>query len=171
MSMVDEIAAHVKAGRLWHVVPDLPGLAVERDVFASEQVFAFLTDDAAVPQTFARVGGKAKAKIDRFVSGGVVRLALDPHDKNRASFVARNAPVAMGIVDVRITDPKPMVRIFGGFAAKDVLVLLDWHPRSGLDFQRAVVECRRTWNQLFNNQPPLIGDTHDCYITGHFEIG
>ncbi|WP_336067109.1 hypothetical protein [Nitratireductor rhodophyticola] len=171
MSTANDIAPLVEQGRLLHVVPDLPGLSVVRDVFATQSVYEFLTDEDAIPAQYARVSGRAKAKIDHFISGGVVTFALDPQDKARTSFIARNDPVEMGIVDVRITDPKPMIRIFGGFAARNILVLIVWHPREGLHFQQAVIDCRREWNSLFNNSAPLIGDTHECYLTGHFEIG
>lgn len=171
MSPIDEIQSLLASNQLRHLTPTRLGQAVVRDVFVNDDVFNLLDENGTLESRFERVAGRARSKIDAFISGSTVTFALDPHEKNRTSFLARNAPIAMGIVDVRITDPKPMIRIFGGFAAKNALVLLSWAPRDGLEFQKEVIQCRAKWNKLFNNKAPLIGTTHDEYLSGNFDIG
>ncbi|MBB6489185.1 hypothetical protein GGD46_006512 [Rhizobium lusitanum] len=171
MSILEELQNHVSTGRLSFVRPMLPGRGVERNIFVSTEVGEFLNGGASVHARFDRVAGEARAQIDAFTTGRAIRFAMDPMRKDPATLVARNAPTSKGIVDMRIRQPRPQIRIFGAFAQVDSLILLTWEARDNLRFGAAVKRCRAQWDLLFPQNSPLIGATHAEYISRNIIIG
>jgi len=165
MSIQELLQRHISAARLLFVTPLLPGRAVERNVFVSPDVAKLIVGDTSIPARFHRVGGEARAQIDAFTTGRAIRFAMNPMHKDPATLVARNEPTNKGIVDLRIRQPRPPVRLFGAFAQVDVLVLLTWEERKNLRFNAAVKRCRGQWDLLFPHNAPLIGIAHHEYIS------
>lgn len=171
MSIRNAIQGLCQAGDLQLLVPSIPSFSVKRDVFLSGSVRDFLDAAPGVDRAYHRQGGRALSLLDRFSTGSYMTFGMDPYDKKASSILARIAPVGLGIVDVRVTDPRPMVRLFGGFAATDVLVLLNWAPRDGLDFSAQAALTRAHWNALMGNHAPIVGTKVEDYVSKHFHIG
>jgi len=173
MSIVDEIKTHCDNGNLFHLLPIEPGRSVERDVFVSKEIWDFLDgNDADVK--LQQVGARAYRRLESFVCGNAVVLGMNPLQKDRTSLIARNDPTSDGVVDVRINDPQPAVRIFGCFATRNVLVLLLRRTRQELaqkGFASSIRLCRRQWDHLFSSCTPLVSEDPHDYITGTFDIG
>lgn len=173
MSINAAIAAAVHDKKLHHLLPVEQGRSVERDVFVSNDVLEFLNGDSK-DQSFSNVGLRAYRRIEGFICGNPIVFGMDPSDKKSTCLIARNHDVAQGVVDVRVNDPQPAVRLFGCFGEKDVLVLLLWRSRQLLaqkGFARSVRETERLWKALFPKHPPFIRDKADDYISGIFHIG
>jgi len=85
--------------------------------------------------------------------------------------VARNNPVRKGIIDLRVTGYRPDARIFGAFAKLDTLLLLTWAPKTGLHYATEIGKCRATWGVMFPNHNPLIGASHEEYISNNVILG
>lgn len=173
MSIRDDIAQACKDGKLFHVLPIEQSRSVERDVFASKAVWEFLQGNDP-DYNFVTVGLRAYRQIERFVCGNAVVFGMDPLNKRSTSLIARNDDVNFGVVDVRVNDPQPAVRIFGCFAEKDVLVLLLWRSRKFLQnkgFSSSVKRSRAEWNTLFPKYSPLVSESPHDYISGIFDIG
>lgn len=173
MSILNELAKLSGERRLSHLLPLEPSHSVERDVYVSESVWDFLDGDVD-DENLARVGARAYRRLESFIRGKPVVLGMDPRQKDRTSLIARNDDPADGVVDVRVNDPKPAVRIFGCFAAQNVLILLLVRTRSDLakkGFAGSVKECRRHWDTLFPGYAPLVSENPNDYLTGTFDIG
>ncbi|MBN13893.1 MAG: hypothetical protein CMJ15_01520 [Pelagibacterium sp.] len=165
MSIAETIKELLKDGQLHFIVPALPGLSVKRDIFVSQEVYDLVGDEAVVSPDLERVSGKARAKIDYIASGGVFVFAMDPMNKSVTSLVARNHNIPQGVLDVRINDPKPELRIFGCSAGCDVLVLLTWAKRKNLKFKAEVDRCQQVWTSMFPDKQPLVGRNHEQYFS------
>ncbi|WP_158665335.1 hypothetical protein [Sinorhizobium fredii] len=152
------------------LVPARPSYLVQRHIFLGKEVQQFVDGDG-VDGRFARLSGRTLSVLERISNGSYVTFGMDPHDKDASCTIARVDPVLLGIVDVRIRDPQPAIRVFGGFAEPDILVLLKWMPRAGLDFRAAAQLCRQEWDSLFPGHPPIYGEKVEDYVSKHFNIG
>jgi hypothetical protein len=173
MSIKVQISNHVEAGTLYALSPAIAhdNSQLKRGVFVSDEVWNLVGDDVPVSEELERVSGQARSRLDSFSLGRSVVFAMHPRQKSVHSDIARNAPIESGIVDVRITNPEPTLRIFGGFAGRDILVLLTWKHRKDLDFEVEVTRCKLEWGKFFPGNIPLIGTTNDEYISGKFIPG
>lgn len=165
MSIDAEIGRLVSEGSLTFLSPALPGISVVRDVFVSPDVLSLVGDSPTVAGEYARISGRARAKLDNITAGRVFVFGIDPHQKSVTCTIARNAPPSFGVIDVRVTDPRPQVRLFGCVAKKDVLILLTWAPRGGLQFANEVRRCATQWQSLFPNHPPIVSDDPNDYFS------
>lgn len=173
MSIHDDIARLCRKGELVHVLPIEQWRSVERDVFVSKEVWEFLQGNDPDPK-FQAVGLRAYRRIERFICGASVVFGMDPLNKRSTSLIARNNDVRLGVVDVRVNDPQPAVRIFGCFAEKDVLVLLLWRSRKLLQdkgFASSVKRTHSQWTALFPHHSPLVSESPHDYISGILDIG
>ncbi|KKB81041.1 hypothetical protein VW35_02415 [Devosia soli] len=137
-----------------------------REVFATPDVYRFLngkTDN--VRRELAKRAADSRVAIDRFIAGASVTVGMDPFDKAARCQLARNYPPNDGIWDFRIRDPKPHVRIFGGFAERDVFVALDYRNRDALDFDGAVATMVLLWKDMFDSYQPVTGDNINAYLS------
>jgi hypothetical protein len=171
MSIEETIAKLEKSKDLTFLCPVMPGVSVVRDVYVGSEVLSLVGDDATPSAEYEEVSARARARLDHFSAGKYVVFALAPRNKSVHSDIARNAPIDKGILDVRITDPNPQIRIFGAFLQPDLLVLLTWASRVDLDFPAEIDRCRKEWDRLLPNDPPLIGQKHDDYISSKFIAG
>ena len=152
-------------------VPARASYKVSRHIFLGEDVQRFIDRDEMLDTKFHQISGRTLALFDRFSNGSFITFGVNPHDKMSSSWVARVDPVDQGIVDFRVTDPKPAVRFFGGFAMPDVLVLLTWGPRENMNFRSEVLRCKEQWKNLFVQYEPIISDRVEHHVTKHFRIG
>jgi hypothetical protein len=168
MSIIDEIRSLTDAGVLTHLLPIEPRRSVERDVFVSSEVWDFLQGNNSDPK-FSAVGLRSYRRLESFICGDLLVFGMDPSRKKSTSLVARNDDVKQGVVDVRVNDPQPAVRIFGCFAKKDVLVLLRWRSRADLQskgFASSIRACQGDWQTLFPNYRPHYSEDPNDYISG-----
>ncbi|PSS59832.1 hypothetical protein C6558_36010 [Ensifer sp. NM-2] len=172
MSIRKLISGHVGTGLLRALSPAIAGdKPLVRGVFVSNEVWSLVGDDVDVDEKLERPSGQARARLDSFSFGKSIVFALNPRNKSVHSDIARNAPISDGVVDLRVTNPKPSLRIFGAFADKDLLVLLNWELRENMDFDAEIKKCKLNWHGLFPHHPALIGNTHDEYLTKPFVVG
>lgn len=171
MSIQIEIQKHCEAGALKLYVPVRRAFLVERHVFLGGEARSFVDWDGTVDEQFDTVSARTSSVLDRFCNGSYVTVGMDPHNKRSTSLIARVDPIGGGIVDFRITDPNPAVRIFGGFAAVDLVVLLTWSPRENCDFRAEVARCRKSWDALFPKHQPIVSEKIESYVSKHFNAG
>jgi hypothetical protein len=165
MSIDAQIGQYLSSGTLFAIAPAQPGKASVRDVIVSKDIWDLVRDDATPPAELELVWGRVRARLDSIVAGSMFLFGLDPFNKSIGSHVARTDPVEVGIVDVRIRDPKPAIRVFGGLAKPDVLVLLSYAYRDNLNFKQEIAQARALWDNLFPNHPPMTGKSHDDYFS------
>ncbi|MBX9467050.1 MAG: hypothetical protein KL839_03980 [Rhizobium sp.] len=122
-------------------------------------------------EALAATIGRTRAKLDVFCGGKTVVFSLNPFGKSPATLVSRNKPVRRGIVELRPTAYNPDVRLFGGFAATDVLVLLTWAYKTGIVYKSEVAACHIAWKAMFGNASPIVGETHAEYISSNVIAG
>lgn len=147
--------------------PVSPGITVVRDIFVSKEVLDIVGDEATPPDAIARVAGKARAKLDLITRGNMFVLGMDPKPgrKSPTCLIARTSPLTSRILDLRVSDPNPGVRIFGGLAKRNVFVALTWAPRENCDFSVEVARCRSEWNKLFPDHPPFYSTDYKEYFS------
>lgn len=87
--------------------------------------------------------------------------------------MARNAPIGGQVFDIRCTDPKPGIRVFGRFIELDTFVALTWDYRenlNGRDFDDAVARCIREWQRLFPREHLFAGRSLNEYLTNFYAV-
>ena len=122
---------------------------------------------------------RVRADLDAFVTGAVVTICLEPFEASDERFGLLHKP-SYGIFDVRCFDPRPNIRILGGFADQDLFVALTFHPRSkpiswldrpplgdggSVEWASAVHDTRKEWCDLFGSEQPRTGKTPDVFLT------
>jgi hypothetical protein len=109
--------------------------------------------------------GCIEADLDLWVLGGRVYL------NERARFLCRLWPPPPEIWEVRVTEPRPQVRLFGRFIEPDTLILTKFHLRDQLGKRESRVwitamrDCERKWAALFPATPPFSASTIHRYVT------
>lgn len=166
MLIEDQLRLHTRSGDLVHWQPSIPSIGCHRHVYVSSAVSSLLNDTNNPDEKLAATIGRTRAKVDIFCSGRKIVFALKPYVKSPATLVSRNKPVDLGIVELRPTAPTPDLRLFGGFAAVDVLVLLTWAYKTGIDYNVEVPACSDEWNKYFGKRP-IVGATHADYISNN----
>jgi len=92
-------------------------------------------------------------------------------NKKRGLFLDSLDPPPDDVWEIRVTAPRPQVRILGCFADPDTLVLFCMHSRSYLGKKgsaawiAAMGTCSTNWATLFPNDPPFRGKTIHDYVT------
>ena len=167
--MSTRLAANLRvtAGDLIRYVPALSGMPAVRTLYLSPAV-----DDLVggrVPELEAR-GGELMANLDSFVQGQRLVVSLRPHKAGNA-YMGLLGPESYGIWDIRSRDPRPALRVFGGFLEKDVFVGLTWRVRLQLEarnsaqWEHAISECRSRWTTLVPEHLPITGERVSDYFT------
>lgn len=118
--------------------------------------------------------GQLAANFLRFSSNEDITVGDDPRNKDIGAFMARTEPVQDGIFDIRSRDPRPAIRVFGGFAEKDVFVAVTWKWRKELDddkkFGRAVLQALGAWNDILPDSKPLYKEDLNDLLGSKFTI-
>ena len=80
-------------------------------------------------------------------------------------------PEADGVWEIACRNPKPSIRILGGFTETDVLAALVWRYRNPLgakgspEWGEAIRECKSEWAKRFLVYPPHVGRNINEYIS------
>lgn len=161
MSICPHIRSLVQAKKL-HPYKPLPG----------PRRCLFLTDEAMrdLEQGLVRLlalRGVVEEGLKRWVYNG--RVWVDLEGKPR--FLKPLCPPPDGIWEIRFTDPRVQVRLFGRFAKPDTVIGTKFHTRQMLgrkgsrDWQSAMSNCESRWQELFPSFKPFIGKTIHEYVT------
>lgn len=182
MSIRAAITAHIEAGRLYQVLPAIPGDLVERTLVISEEVNQ-LIDGPWVSSTLERRANRLRADLEAFVKGDWIGVSLTPHAHKTAYMGRLDAPKDE-VWDVRSRDPKPGLRVFGRFAEVDLFIGFTWQPRSvewadrrplgngtSLEWHFEIIECQQQWGSLFPTYTPKHGaEIHDYISSRAFSV-
>jgi hypothetical protein len=110
--------------------------------------------------------------LDHFTLNGEIAIAENPRRKPSWAYLARMEPEGTEIWDIRCIDPRPGIRAFGGFSELDTFVALTWDYRENLeteeDWNAAIAQCRRAWDELFHPEPPFRGASLNEYLSDNY---
>ena len=161
----------VDGGELVRLPPLLPNGTVMRDVFVTHQVDRYLRQAATgLSPSVLKKAVDTRLALDRFSLGKRQVVRLDPNADAPSAQLARNHPTSAGIWEFRIRDPKPQIRVFGGFALQDTFVALDYRERAGLDFDEAVRNALDLWRHLFKDHRPVTGENINDYLSDRYHL-
>jgi hypothetical protein len=165
MSIKPYIASLVKAGTLRPYMP--PGSQrARRCLFLTDEAMRDLASAAGlIPLVGLR--GVVEAELKRWVHGGRVWVDL----KGKPRFLKPLCPPPPEIWELRFTDPRVQIRLFGRFAEPNTIIGTKFHTRQMLgkkgspQWRRAITTCENRWNELFPANAPFAGKTIHEYVT------
>lgn len=112
--------------------------------------------------------GELLATFDTFLGGRLITIG-GRNDKD--AYMKFLEPEQEEVWEIRSIDPKPSIRVFGRFAAKNVFVATNMGFRSDLggfgsiEFRAAMTHCKRAWSRCFHTWPPHKGKSAHDYIS------
>ncbi|KAB2725660.1 hypothetical protein [Brucella anthropi] len=115
---------------------------------------------------------RTRSVFDSFTVGKRMTFGMDPYDKEKHCEIARTGPVELGILSIRIRDPRPQLRVFGAMASKDVFIGLMWKERNAIadKFRQNVKNSKKEWDRLFPHHSPIVSENADEYFSNHFLV-
>lgn len=139
-----------------------------RTVFVSQDVMEVVMPPFAWGWT-GRRHQSLRALLDAFTEGDFITVGAAPRNKAPSAIMARVEPICAEVWDFRCLDPKPGIRVFGGFSEVDTFVALTWDYRENIEddayWTAQVHDCKAAWQDLFGRIPPHSGDSLDAYIS------
>jgi hypothetical protein len=171
MSIRDEIGFRVKEGRLASLPPLLPGAVAERFIFVSDELNQLIGNAVIFSAETSSRMVRLRADLDHFTCGGNITVSFSPYSKPKSTYISLVDPDDAGIWDIRSRDPKPGMRVLGGFAEPDVFVALCAATRDELggpgsrEWRNFIETAKTKWVQLFNTYPTVKGDKLESYIS------
>ncbi len=154
--------------RLFFLPPLIPSAKVIRELFVSEEVNKVAHPPWPVTTEGRRLT-QMRAYLDAWTQGDRITVADDPYKKPKATRVARTDPPRDDIFDIRCVDPKPGIRVLGGFADKDLFVALTVNFRENLaedkDWRDEIERCKARWRNLFHPHQPFHGASLNDYLS------
>ncbi len=170
MSIRDEIKA-ILGKELFVLLSEFGGEETPRTIYYSIEVREIIEGATSSGKNKMRFSS-AKAVMDAFIELGEILFGLDPHNKSAHARMARTDPVSEGVVDFRVLDPSPGIRVFGCFSEPDTFIALTWRFREEMDssgeFDAEIARCKDKWRQLFPTAAPHIGTKAYDYVTENF---
>lgn len=177
MSIDALISDLVRAGQLHAIEPTMPGDPLRREMLVSAEVRGHL--DGPWPASAWRTRcSRLRANLESFVLGDVISACTVPFSAGKA-YLGLLSPPTAGYWDIRSRDPKPSLRILGGFARYDTFVglipavrcdpseYLDRGPlgdKFSPEWRSAILETKAEWKRLFLAYPPISGtDLNDLF--------
>ena len=158
--LIDE---HVAAKRLFRLHPYEPATKVARLIYVSPSLSAYL-------QSEDTRAGYVHGDLDSFIGGDRILVSLIPH-KARKAYMGLLEPTLNGIWDIRCRDPKPGIRVMGGFSKINHFVALTYFERkikdTPADWRITIAECDREWNALFGNELPITGEHPSDFLSNY----
>ena len=157
MSIRQEIWNRVTEGRIRQLSKHVPTDPSLRSVYLTrklhDQVFMDRWDIKDI-ERFAYL----EADLEHFVISKTLK----------STYLYGLSPVLEGIWEIRSRRPRPSIRVFCMFAAKDTLVCTHLALRKDLgeDFQAEIRMAKAIWRQLFNPYNPLCSNNVNELFTG-----
>lgn len=168
MSIRDQIAHLTEIGSLVHLVPKRKGAGVPRVVLLDRGLHEAIVQPE--PNKAERMG-RLRADLDHFTTGGFIVVGKG---RQNECFLKLLSPVADGICELRSRNPKPSLRLLGGFAEIDVFVGMSIHDRNDLgaegsrEWRDAIVSVKSAWSRSFISYPRVSGGTFNDYLSRSF---
>ena len=107
---------------------------------------------------------RVRADLDWYVAGYLILVTDDGYMKPLD-------PETDGIWEILCRNPKPSIRIFGGFTEPDVFAAVSWCHRKPLgekgsqEWAAAIRECKTEWRKHFLTYQPHVGNNINGYIS------
>jgi hypothetical protein len=182
MSIIPIIQNHLAgpSPKLVMLEPFLPFDPFVRHLVMTNEVAAHVLGPWASADQEKRCA-RLRADLDAYVTNDVMSICLEPFEAENERFGLLYKP-SYGIFDIRCYDPRPNLRVLGGFAQQDWFVALTFHPRSkevswikrpplgdggSVEWANAIHETRDIWKELFGDHPPITGSTPDVFLTNY----
>jgi len=172
MSIHDEIKARCQEGGLYRLASLMTGTLERRGIYVTPELSTLIhgpwSDHAE-----ERRWGAARAYLDQFITGRLIILPAGTWHNH--AYMGRLDKPEDEVWDFRIKAPRPGMRLFGRFAAKDLMVVVTWAERSQFrsrktregrkDWNDAIRACQVAWRNLFPTYDPLNGAYPDDYLS------
>src|SRR5262245_27946994 len=113
MSIDDEIASHMSAGRLFCLPSLIAGFETVRTMYVSQEIFYHVVGPFTDDHDGERLA-ELRQTLDAFLEGAEFSVAEDPYTKPSDAMLARVAPMSAEIWDIRVIAPNPGIRVLGG---------------------------------------------------------
>jgi len=170
MSIQAIIIERCKEGLLFPIEPSIPSDSIVRGLYASKEVYERLLNYSDTSGAW----GTVKATMDDFVSGRLISVGYEGRRHKSTHKMALLEPKHNGVWEIRVTKPRPAIRIFGQFAAKDLFIVLEWGERKALgefgskEWKTITRNCKAQWRRLFNPYNPLLEEDENDYLSNIF---
>ena len=169
MSIADLILALEHQGQLRRFLPPRTRLPAVRRLYLAVPAMKDFDDPHSAANYFS---GRSfvEGALTRWVLGGRV-WAVERRKKREGGFLKRLEPPPNDVWEVKVTEPRPQVRLFGRFAEADTLILTKFHLRDSLkekgssQWGAAMTECDNLWSALFPRIPIYSKSTISDYVT------
>ena len=187
MSILEKIEKRKREGRLFVLPLQQVNESPVRTILVTPKLYKQLTGaDWKTADEAIRLS-KLRGDLEHFIKNGQISMHLDPSQRKQtkaaqAAYMGLLKKPENGIFDIRSRDPKPGLRVLGGYAHKDVFVAIECHPRSrrvpwlgwpplkdgkSKAWKEAIGKCRKKWKDLFGQDTPLTGSDPDVFLTGN----
>lgn len=177
MSLLDDIWKWRKQQELILLDPFLIAAPIKRKLYASKDMYKFLTYEPSAELEKARIL-RLQGALDRYISGANIAVALR-HRKKPTANVARLHPPNCEVWTIRVRPQsqdqqlEPQLRAFGRFAGPDLFIMFTCADRDdirGEDWNTEIRLCQTEWERLFYPEPPpTIGSMKvNDYISTNF---
>jgi hypothetical protein len=166
MSIRVEVKRCVTAGTLFVLQPAVPSSPVRRTLTVSAEMHGLLHGPWTTPEDEIR-WNRVRADFDWFIGGNLIAVTEDGGHMKPLN------PETDGIWEIPCRNPKPSIRVFGGFTETDVFAALSWRHRKPLrekgspEWAEAIRECKAEWRKCFLTYPPHVGNNINEYISEH----
>jgi hypothetical protein len=171
--MCDEVKRRCDEGRLHLLRTRFPS-ATEQRVICVSTLLRSQIEGPWDSDTEAARWGRVRADLESFVQGDIITIPKEGQWRNAAYMLRLIPPSSPEVWEIRSRAPKPSIRLFGRFAAKDFFVALLWEwriflggPRSRM-WRDVSVQCTTEWRGLFPSYDPASGDYPDAYLSDSF---
>src|SRR5215207_9842612 len=131
MSIQDEIRLHLNK-ELFLLTSEFGGEDTPRVIYYSIEVQQIIDGANSLSKNRNRFAS-SKAVMDAFIDLGEITFGMDPFNKASYARMARTDPIDIGVIDFRVLDPKPGMRVMGCFSELDTFIALTWGFREDLD--------------------------------------
>ena len=173
MSIRDLINGHLagSAPELYVLRPVVPGDEIVRTMLISREINSLLEgpwSDVALE----RRAGRLRADLEAFVKGEQIGICLTPY-KARTAYMGLLDPATDGHFDIRSRDPRPGIRVFGGFSETDTFVALTWSfrkplgPRGSREWRDEYGRVTAEWRRLFPVYRPKTGAAVEDFVSAN----
>lgn len=163
MSIQDLIKAS-EGTLLWRFEP--PNRApLKRRLFLTARARKELTDPRSLINGLG-VRGYIQNALVRWVTGGLVHA----DERGKPRFLKRLCPPPPEIWEIRVTDPRPQIRLLGRIVEPDTLVLTRFHTRDHLDnpntgWKVEMPACAADLETIFAGEPLMMKGSIRDYVT------
>lgn len=165
LALIDDL---VSSGRLLCLPSSVFGTETARTMYVSTELHDDVTGSHRSVRDQKRFA-EVRATLDAFSEGAEFSVSEDPYAKPSHTMLARVDAGAAEIWDIRVIAPRPGIRVFGCFAARDTFVALTWNFRENLDgpegWDEEIEDFKRAWRELFGATEPFKGRSLDEYLT------